>query len=311
MKRRNLAGAGIGCLIMAGPALAQTGTFDQPVTFQAAELLPNEVLSGPNFRVQEAVENDGVVNRYRVESQDGLLVVDGTDRLLVRVREIEALARMREVEQTDVFKKGLTNAAKAPIHLAKGLVTQPVDTISNVATGVGKFFGSVGQSLFGGRSEEEEGVLKTALGFDAIKRQFAYEFGVDPYSRYEPLQDRLTDLSWTAFAGGVPIKVAFGAIPGPTGTVLSGSSFANGVSQLVRDKTPAELKKINGRKLAGMGLSPALIDQFLEHPQFSPTKKTFIVSSRLRNWRDRARVMAWRHRQPTLPRQSRSPGLGD
>ena len=311
MKRRNLAGAGIGCLIMAGPALAQTGTFDQPVTFQAAELLPNEVLSGPNFRVQGAVENDGVVNRYRVETQDGLLVIDGTDRLLVRVREIQALARMREVERTEVFKKGLINAAKAPIHLAKGLVTQPVDTISNVATGVGKFFGSVGHSLFGGRSEEEEGVLKTALGFDAIKRQFAYEFGVDPYSRYEPLQDRLTDLSWTAFAGGVPIKVAFGAIPGPTGAVLSGSSFANGVSQLVRDKTPAELKKINGRKLASMGLPSALIDQFLEHPQYSPTRKTFIVSSRLRNWRDRVRVMAWRHRQPTLPRQSRSPGLGD
>jgi len=60
-------------------------------------------------------------------------------------------------------------------------------------------------------------LLNSALGQASYKRQYAAEFGVDPYTSYEPLQKALTDLSWTAAAGGLTVKAAFIAIPGGAG----------------------------------------------------------------------------------------------
>ena len=51
------------------------------------------------------------------------------------------------------------------------------------------------------------------------------------------------------------------------------------MAQLIRDKTPAELKKINAEKLRLMRVEKAAAEMFLEHPQFSPSEKTFLVNA--------------------------------
>ena len=173
----------------------------------------------------------------------------------------------------------LKNAATGPLEFAKNMVLAPIDTLSNTATGVGKWLGNIGHSVWGGGSEHEEGTLKTILGFDAVKRFFANQFGVDPYSSYPQLQTHLNEVSWTAFAGSLTVKVAFAAIPGAIGTVVTATNFSNGMGNLIADKNPAELKDINREKLVKMGVHESLAEVFLEHPDFSPTQKTFLVGA--------------------------------
>jgi len=258
---------------------ASAARVDSPPTLHASDVLPAALLKGDGFSVQESVKNDGVRNHYRVDTPEGTTEVIGTERLIIRAREMNAVVLMDATKSSKVFTDALKAAAKGPYYAVKGLITAPVDTLSSVATGVGNFLGNVGHALFGGKSEDESGVLAAAAGFDTIKRQLAFRFGVDPYSRYEPMQERLDELAWAAFGGGLPAKVAFAAIPGGAGAGLQVTSFSDGMSKLVRDKSPRELKDINNSKLERMGIEWSIRRAFLDHPKYSPTKTTKIVGA--------------------------------
>jgi hypothetical protein len=116
--------------------------------------------------------------------------------------------------------------------------------------------------------------LKTALGYASVKRKYAYEFGIDPYTSFEPVQKRLSEISQAAFAGGITTKVAFKMIDVP---VLSISAFADTMKKLVRDNSPAELEKINEAKLKAMGISESVIKHFLRNPHYNPQETTLLV----------------------------------
>ena len=75
------------------------------------------------------------------------------------------------------------------------------------------------------------------------------------------------------------MSVGFAAIGGVASTVLGTTKFSNGMSKLIADKTPAELKDYNEEKLLAMGVHESLAGVFLEHPHYSPSLKTYLVGS--------------------------------
>jgi hypothetical protein len=151
-------------------ARAQGGApFDRiPIELQAADVLPKALLSGPNYRVQAMVNNDGVMNTYTLETREGTSRVESTAYLLMRIAELNALQKLEEMGKTEVFKDALVKSAKAPIQTAKG-----------VATGIGNWFTDVGRSITSD-DPHQPGVLSTAVGYAPVKRAFAYDLGVDP-----------------------------------------------------------------------------------------------------------------------------------
>lgn len=254
-------------------------TNEQNPVFQASDLLPNDVLVGPNYSVTEAVKNNGYLNVYSVTVNGDSYEVVGNAAMEIRLAELAALQKMEALKKTDVYKKALTTALASPFGFAKDLITSPIDTVKGIASGVKTLFGSVGHALFGGASDQEEGVAKTALGFDVAKRQFAFKFGIDPYTSFPPVRDRLDEISWTGVAGNLTVGGAFQALPSTTKKILSGTKAAGGLNKLVRDNTPAELKKVNEKTLKAMRVPDGIAELFLEHPKYSPTEKTILVES--------------------------------
>jgi hypothetical protein len=61
--------------------------FETPSVLQAADVLPEELRSGPDFSVSAEVQNDGFMNRYRLHTTWGELWVVSTPLLGKRVRE--------------------------------------------------------------------------------------------------------------------------------------------------------------------------------------------------------------------------------
>lgn len=261
--------------VLALPALSQEAQ-KPSVVLKASEVLPQNLLKGPNYKITEAVINDGLVNTYLLETKYGTLTVESTALLMIRINELRAIERMEQLEKSDVYQDALKKAAVAPLKTAEGLVTAPVETTSAVVSGISRWFGDVGRSITSD-DPHQASVLQTASGRASTKREFAYEFGVNPYSSYQPLQKALDDVAKTAGLGGLTVKVAFAAIPGGVGAVISTSGSAEGMKALVRDNSPAELEKINAGKLKEMGIPEALTKVFLKNPNYDPQEKTALV----------------------------------
>jgi hypothetical protein len=261
-------------------ASAETVTEVQsiPIELQASNVLPKEMLACPGYNIKETVQNDGFVNIYELDTAYGPLRVESTALLMIRLNEIKALKRMEELKKTQVFKDALKETAKGPFRTAKGLVTAPVKTVTDTVTGIGHWFSDVGRAVVSS-DPYQEGAVKTAIGYAAAKRNFAYEFGVDPYSSFKPLEEELNDIAWTATGGGLTVKVAFAAIKDVPGRVVQTTGTAAGMKKLVRDNSPAELDKINKKKLTAMGVSDNLLDEFLKNPNYNPQEKTFLVGA--------------------------------
>ena len=200
--------------------LLLTKFFKVPIILKASEALPQQWLKGPNYTIKENVSNDGVVSTYELDTSYGPLTVESTVLLLKRINELRARHKMEQLQETDIFANAAKGAATGPLATAKGLVEDPAGTVSAVGSGIGNFFGKVSDAA---KSDDpyQASATKSALGQAASKREFAYQFGVDPYSPYPPLQKTLDSIAWTAASGSLTVKAAFSAIPGGVGAVVS------------------------------------------------------------------------------------------
>ena len=271
-------GASLVIIASAGAVFAQAASESLPV-FVASKILPGAALNGPNYEVLPVVRNNGFQNLYTVKVDGRSYTIVGNAMMKVRLQELAALERMEQLKRTDVYKDAVIKSATSPLRTAKNFITSPIETTKGVASGIGTMFSNIGHSLFGGASKYESGVLKTTLGFDAAKRKIAHKFGIDPYTSFQPVLNRLNDISWAGVAGGLTVSAGFRLTPAPAQGVLNVTKTGDAMNRLVRDNTPADLKRINASKLRQMGVNEAVADMFLEHPQYSPTKKTHLVNA--------------------------------
>ena len=263
-------------LICCGSGWATPQFQQTPILLKASELLPANLIKGDNYRIAETVQNDGVINTYQLDTNDGFIFVESTAELLVRINELKALTKMNEMERSGVFKDSLISGVKAPVKLAGNLVTSPIQSSKDIVKGTGGFISNVGRSIFS-RDPHQDNVLKVALGYDATKRKFAYEFLINPYSDYDPVVLRLGTISKAAVTGGILPRAAMVAIGGTVGTALGLSATAKSMKLLVRDNPPGALRKINKNKLIAMKVEPELIEIFLDNYNYDPETKTILV----------------------------------
>ena len=116
------------------------------------------------------------------------------DKFLERINELRAVETIEAMKKSDVYLDAVKNSAKAPVNYGKALIDAPVDTLKGTARGLGGFLADVGSSVVSD-DPSQDNVAKTGLGQSAAKRNFAFELGVNPYSRYEPLQEALSEVS--------------------------------------------------------------------------------------------------------------------
>ena len=186
---------------------AQTppAAYDAPPELKASEILQSSYLTNPNYRVREEVKTYLGLNHYVIDSPFGTFVAHGNQMLQERVREIHALAQLREMTNSREYADGVKAAAKVPLAVADDLLHSPVETITGVPKGVGKFLGRIGRGakeISSGRqrNEGEDGVVKSAAGLSSTKRKLCADLGVNPYSTNEVLQSELDRVAWVVFA---------------------------------------------------------------------------------------------------------------
>jgi hypothetical protein len=221
-----------------------------------------------------------------IDSEFGVFEADGNEMLLRRINEINAIARLKEISRTDQYKAALMKSAKAPVEAAKRIASDPMGTLESAPKGIMKFMSRAGESVKGlgkksASDSHEGGRLEQISGFSDTKRKLAISLGVDPYTSNAVLQHELNEIAKAAFAGGATFSIATLPLGGAAGVGLATTEVSNSLDQVLREKSPGDLKALNRKYLLGLGASEKEADRFFANGAFSPTAETaFILNLR-------------------------------
>jgi hypothetical protein len=243
-------------------------------------------LQGSNFTVRNAVPTYSGSNQYTIDSDFGVFTAGSNQMLMRRVAEINGIARLRALSQTDQFAQAAAQAAATPLHVAQDLVTDPVDTISSVPRGIFGFLHRAGQTvehLADGTAAPVTGdgaALANVTGFSKTKRDLALKMGVDPYTKNAVFQQELNKVAWPAFLGKMTVDLGMAAVTGGAGTALSVANWTATLQDSLREKSAADLRAMNlGLLTNNMGLANSAASAFVNNPAISPTTQTLIVAA--------------------------------
>jgi hypothetical protein len=253
--------------------------FEELPELKASEILKPELLKGPHYVVRDPVPTASGMNQFTIDSDFGVFEADGNEMLLQRLKEIDAIARLREVSRTDEFKNSLVAAAKSPLNSARNIARDPAQAISNVPKGIMKFMGRARQTVEnvgkgGGERDVDGSRMRDAIGYSDKKRKIALQMGIDPYSTNTVLQKELDNVAWASWAGGFAFSAATFPISGPIGAALTVTNLNSTVEELLREKSPSELEQINRATFRAMGASASDIERILHGGAFTPTQST-------------------------------------
>ena len=256
--------------------------FEELPLLKASDILRPDILTGPHHKVREEVPTYSGANQFTIDSDFGVFEADGNEMLLKRINEINAIARLKEVSRTDEFNQALRRAAKSPVAAAKAIAKDPVRTISNVPKGLMKFMGRIGEDVKGigqkNEGKDAEGTqLQQVIGFSDAKRKVAVSLGVDPYSTNTVLQHELEQIAWASFAGGAVFSLATLPVGGAAGTALTVTEVSGDFNDILKEKSPTDLRIMNRKALLDMGVTEKEAENFLNNNAFSPSAQTAFV----------------------------------
>ena len=132
-------------------ALGFQPQFDTLPVFRASEIVPAEIRQGDHYRVAENVESDGYWNIYSIETDYGTFTAPGNTLLRIRVREIEAIAKLKEVNEAQLLGEAAVQSLEDVGTSVVTAATQPKETAQGIGNGVKRLFGRVGTNRKAGR----------------------------------------------------------------------------------------------------------------------------------------------------------------
>ena len=282
-------------LALASLPLHAQQAYETPET-RAGALAPAELLGGADFQVDPNVVWEGPMPRFTINSKYGSWQATGREMLGVRVSEIPAFAELDKVSKSDAFASALGSAAVQPIKVAGDLITNPVDTVGNLFTGLGNLVnragrtvGTAGQNAADGPAPAAKGIGKPAaadqgtaqpgsisdpFGYNAARRDWARKVKIDPYTSNAALSAKLGDVAQASFLGGFVVDVTLGIVIAPVH--YAAEAYQQGTLEAYQ-YPPVDVEMRNEARLKAMGIEGRPVRDFFRNRYFTPTLQTALV----------------------------------
>ena len=267
------------CIILLSGLAVAAEKYQVPTNRKVIEIFPADIITGPHYQIRDKVVSYGYMDQFTVDSDYGVFEVTGNLALLKLLKEIKAIAVLEKIKDSKAYADALKSAGEMPVEFGKNLITDPVETLSGIPTGVTRLFKNIATSLSSTHDPSEDSRMKQALAVSSYKRDYAYELGVDVYSSNPVLQKELNRVGWAGAIGSLTMTAALAPFGGPGVMVLKTTRLSAQINNLLKEEPPARLRQINEAKLKEMGVPDDLANQFLDHPSFTPRHDTVIVSS--------------------------------
>jgi hypothetical protein len=286
MRQKNI----LGVLAVLSMTVVMAGDFEVPPEEPAAASLPPELVSGPNFHVEEPVAADGLMHHYVINSRFGIYPAYGRDVLKIRVREVAALTQIAKTNDVDVVANTVTHRVESDAKTLTQVATNPVKTVVGIPKGIGHLFSGykaqanelsdsakkqAGSS--GGTSnvaaDAKANATKYAdryLGVSAAERRYYQQLGVDPYTNNAALRKAVHHMAKINAAANLGMH--FVGIPG-----VPYLADVRRAMDAIYTEDPAVLRARQRTTLAGYGLSPEEITRFENTLLLSPTRQAVLT----------------------------------
>lgn len=271
----------LAALLAPGVVAAQTSVpYERPEAQSASKLLPQQLLSNPNYQVQDTVASDGFLDIYAIESRWGSLEAVSTAQLREFLAELDVVARLEQLKSSKEFSGAMKAVAGGVVQGTGALLKDPMGSLSGAMSGVGAAFARANEALTStAKGAEEGGALSQLSGYAKVKRDYASEFGVDVYSRNPILQEHLDAVTKAGFAGSITARAALMAVPGGAGAAISVAKNTQGLNDMFRDLPPLELRKRSRAHLEAMHVDPDVADLFIANTTFTVREQTLLVDA--------------------------------
>ena len=282
-------------IVISNAAFPAHHEFEEAAELHAANLLPADLLQGAHHAVEDRVQSDGYLNYYRIKSDYGDFDAISTSMLTIRVGEINALAELDDLSQTEVFIKAAADAGVGQIKALTQFATHPVETVVGIPSGIGRMFkritrqaGEVADAtaeMVASDKENGEGnddesstadvavdLTESFFGVSGAERAWAQKLGTDPYSSNEVLRAAIKEVAWAERLGR--FGMGFAGVP-----QIPGADIIGEVNDAVWTKDPYELQDLNRTRLAATGADEILIEEFFDNPIMSPSQQTLMTAA--------------------------------
>ncbi len=264
----------------AAPApAASASTYEAAPKATAAEALPAALRKGAHHTVRDALGADRLHYVYEIESPYGTYRVASRRLLEIRVREIETLVRVTNMEGAPEFFRSLGKSLAAIPTGAVELVLDPVTGFRRVGRGLAKTGRRVRDLFAGPKTSQYEGSRTGNAFYGDEQRAIAAELGLDVYSTNPQVREFLREMGSARAAGSLGVDLASLALPVVGFAVVTTAKWRADVTRLLRDKSPLELHRHNVNVLSKLGIPRASWERFLNNRALSPRHKTTITAS--------------------------------
>lgn len=270
----------LACLAFGAPRQAHAATtgFESDPTLPYSSFAGLPPQRGSNYHVASPVPVSGFYGQFTLHTELGDLQADGASLLKQRIEEIQPAMELQQLSGTKVFANALGKSAQGGAEAIGRAVAHPVDTVKNLPAGIGRFFKSVGHTVQSVASPDgnQGAAVADAFGINKAKRQLAQKVGVDPYTTNPFVAKRLDELAQAAVAGGISIDVALAAATGGAAMIVSATKT---VSNLAWSLPPEDIRAMNDKDLAALGVDAASRSSLLGNRWYTPTMALSFVEA--------------------------------
>jgi hypothetical protein len=119
----------------------------ESIRVPVVQFIPEELITDPTYQLQPEATIHRSYATFQLKTDSGTTQIMGTNNLLERIAELKAIETLKKIKKTDVYMKALKSSALGPMETVKGLINEPVDTISEAAKGLGGLLADVGYSI--------------------------------------------------------------------------------------------------------------------------------------------------------------------
>jgi hypothetical protein len=225
--------------------------------------------TGTNYTVNPIVRSDGVMRIFDVDTPYGNFAFDGIEFAKLRIHELNAIAAIEKMSQSEEFGKAFGRAALGPIKFGADLITNPAGTVERSLSGIGNMFDRVGAGLSNNRADRD-GFVDSLIGVSDTQRELAVDLDVDPYTDFPPLAQKLKEMAGVMASGGLPIKAGLSFVPGGIGIAVSSVATVSDARDTLRSKTAAQVIAETRATFLGLGIPDARISRLVENRNYTP-----------------------------------------